>query len=327
MGKLRKVINRMRPGEDIGLDYTGQQGRQRTINADGSYNMERKTGKLFGNFTLYHWLITTSWTRFWMVAFGFYGIMNIIFASIYYLIGIDSLSGMHGMDKWDHFLYCFFFSVQSFTTVGYGDIHPIGVTSNFVATIEAFLGLMTFALATGTLYGRFSKPTHRIKYSQSIIIAPYQDGTGLQFMIANQLNSPLVEMEARINISWMEEEDGKQVRKFQQGKLQVNTINMFPTNWTINHPIDEESALHGKSLEDIARSGVEIFVLLKGFEETFSQIIYSRHSYTADQFIYGAKFKKPFYVNENGKLVMDLTKVGEYDLVKIPMPQSAEQNN
>lgn len=186
---------------------------------------------------------------------------------------------------------------------------------------------MTFALATGTLYGRFSKPTHRIKYSQSIIIAPYQDGTGLQFMIANQLNSPLVEMEARINISWMEEEDGKQVRKFQQGKLQVNTINMFPTNWTINHPIDEESALHGKSLEDIARSGVEIFVLLKGFEETFSQIIYSRHSYTADQFIYGAKFKKPFYVNENGKLVMDLTKVGEYDLVKIPMPQSAEQNN
>lgn len=109
MGKLRKVINRMRPGEDIGLDYTGQQGRQRTINADGSYNMERKTGKLFGNFTLYHWLITTSWTRFWMVAFGFYGIMNIIFASIYYLIGIDSLSGMHGMDKWDHFLYCFFF--------------------------------------------------------------------------------------------------------------------------------------------------------------------------------------------------------------------------
>lgn len=317
MSKLRKVLNRMRPGEDIGLDQTGRQGRQRTINPDGSYNMERVTGKLFGNFTLYHWLITTSWTRFWIVAFSFYGVMNLIFASVYFMLGPDSLNNVDQMTSFNRYLYCFFFSVQSFTTVGYGDIHPQGIASNFAATIEAFLGLMTFALATGTLYGRFSKPTHRIKYSKNIIIAPFNEGTGMQFMVANQLNSPLLEMEARINISWMEEEDGKPIRRFQQGKLQLDKINMFPTNWTINHPIDEESALYGKSLEDIQKTGVEVFVLLKGFEETFSQIIYSKQSYTADQFIYGAKFRRPFYLNDQGKVVMDLTKVGEYDPVEI----------
>jgi inward rectifier potassium channel len=285
--------------------------------------MERVTGQLFGNFTLYHWLITTTWNRFWLVAFGFYGVMNIIFASIYYWLGIDSLSGMHGMDPMNHFLYSFFFSVQSFTTVGYGDIHPIGITSNFVATIEAFLGLMTFALATGTLYGRFSKPTHRIKYSENIIIAPYNDITGMQFMIANQLNSPLLEMEARINISWLEDdENGQPIRKFQQGKLQVDKISMFPTNWVINHPIDEESALYGKTLDDIHKADVEVFALIKGFEETFSQTIYSKQSYRADQFIYGAKFTRPFHLNANGRLIMDLTKVGNYDLVSLPALQT-----
>ncbi|HWB64247.1 MAG TPA: potassium channel family protein [Chitinophagales bacterium] len=321
----RRILNRMRPGEDIGLDYGGQKGRQRSINADGSYNLERITGSMFGNFTLYHWLITTNWTRFWLVAFGFYGVMNLIFASIYYSLGIHSLNNLDGMDSVSRFLYCFFFSVQSFTTVGYGELHPVGLTSNFVATIEAFLGLMTFALATGTLYGRFSKPTHRIKYSKNIVISPFKDITALQFIIANQLQSPLIEMEARVNISWLEEgEDGKPLRKFQQAKLEVDKISMFPTSWTINHPIDDESALFGKTMEEIQRADVEVFVLLKGFEETFSQTIYSRQSYTANQFIYGAKFRRPFFVNEKGKLVMDLTKLGDYDKIIVNIPHLVE---
>ncbi len=325
MSKIRKILDRMRPGEDIGLDHGAQQGRQRTINLDGSYNMERRTGRLFGNFTLYHWLITTTWTRFWIVAFSFYGIMNLIFAAIYYFIGIDSLSGMRSYTPGLHFLYSFFFSVQSFTTVGYGDIHPVGIKSNFVATVEAFMGLMTFALATGTLYGRFSKPTSRIKYSKNIIIAPFRDITGMQFMIANELKSALMEVEAKVNISWVEDEgEGKTVRRFQQIGLEIDKISMFPTSWILNHPIDEESALYGKTLEEITKTEVEIFVTIKAFEDTFSQIIYSRQSYTADQFVYGAKFRRPFHVNAEGRIVMDLTKVGEYDLVEIPVAQLAE---
>lgn len=314
MGIIRNIIDRSKPGEDIGLDHSGQRGRQRTVNADGSYNMERITGRLFGNSTVYHWLITTSWSHYWLAAFSFYGIMNLLFAATYYLIGVDSLNGIQGEDEFTKFLYCFFFSAQSFTTVGYGGIHPVGKIANVVAVMEAFTGLMTFAITTGTLYGRFSKPVSRIKYSSKIIIAPFKGNTAMQFMVANELNTTLMEMEARVNISWMDEDaGGGPIRRFQQVKLEIDKIAMFPTNWIINHPIDEESILYGKSLEEINRMDFEVFVLLKGFDDVFSQTIYSRQSYVSSQFVFGAKFKRPFFVNENGKLVMDLTKVGEYE--------------
>ena len=318
MSKIRNAIDRMRAGEDIGLDRSAQKGRQRTINADGSYNMERKTGKLLGNFNPYHWVITTRWSHYWLVVFGFYGVMNVLFASAYFFIGTDQLNGMQGNDTFTRWLYCFFFSAQSFTTVGYGGIHPVGELANLIATLEAFIGLMTFALATGTLYGRFSRPVSKIKYSPKILIAPFKDITGMQFIVANELESTLMEMEARVNLSWMDEDEkGQPVRRFQQGKLEFDKIAMFPTSWVINHPIDEESALFGKTLEEIMKMDFEIFVLLKGFDDVFSQTIYSRHSFTAEQFIYGAKFRRPFSINQQGKLVMDLTKVGEYDLVPI----------
>ncbi len=320
MSKIRRVIDRMKAGEDLGIDRTAQKGRQRTINADGSYNMERKTGRLLGNFYLYHWLITASWSHYWLVVFGFYGIMNVIFASIYYFIGVDQLSGAEGSTPAIQLMHCFFFSAESFTTVGYGGIFPVGRMANLVATLEAFTGLMTFALATGTLYGRFSKPVSRIKYSKNAIFAPYKDITGLQFMVANETSSSLMEMEARVSISWMEDDGtGNMIRRFAQVPLEIDKIALFPISWILNHPIDEESVLYGRSVEEIKKMDLEIYVLLKGFDDVFSQTIYSRHSYLVEDFIYGAKFRKPWLINDQGRIVMDLTKVGDYDLVTLPV--------
>jgi inward rectifier potassium channel len=324
MSKIRRAISRMRQGEDIGLDRTAQKGRQRTINADGSYNMERITGSVFGSFNLFHWLLTTSWNKYWIGVFSFYAMMNVLFASVYYFIGPQYIHGIPEGDSWKMFAYCFFFSAQSFTTVGYGALNPISETTNAVATIEAFSGLMTFALATGSLWGRFSKPVSRIKYSDKILIAPYKDGIGLQFMVANELRSTLMEMEARVNVSWFEDEDGgSRVRRFQQVALEIDKIAMFPTSWVINHPIDEESALYGKSLEEIRQMDFEVFVLLKGFDDVFSQTIYSRHSYMVDKFVWGAKFRRPFSINDEGRVVMDLTKVGDYDPISLPLVMPA----
>ncbi|MBI3134537.1 MAG: hypothetical protein HYZ14_07640 [Bacteroidetes bacterium] len=314
MSKIKNVPDQTRKGEDLGLDRNAEKGRQRTINRDGSYNIERKTGRLFGNFYLYHWLITTSWKNYWLVVLLFYAGMNVIFATIYFLVGVEQLNGIHEGNWFTQWMYCFFFSAQSYTTVGYGGIHPVGETANFIAVTEAFIGLMTFAIATGTLYGRFSKPVSRIKYSPEILIAPYKEGHGLMFMVANELQSSLVEMEARVNISWSDvDASGRPVRRFQQVKLEIDKIAMFPTSWVINHPIDEESAFFGKTPDELKALEAEIFILLKGFDDVFSQTIYSRHSYTMDQLIWGARFRRPFFVNEKGKTVLDLTRVGEYD--------------
>lgn len=325
MSKNKGVIDRTKSGEDIGLDKSVQKGRQRTINQDGSFNMERRTGNPFGDFQPYHWLITTSWKNFWIALFGFYGVMNVLFATVYYLIGVEQLDGMPGGTEFKQWLYCFFFSAQSYTTVGYGGMHPVGEFANFLATFEAFTGLMTFAIATGTLYGRFSKPISRIKYSKNLIFAPFKDIIGMQFMVANEIKSTLMEMEARVNISWNDVDDfGKPVRKFQQVKLEIDKIAMFPTSWVVNHPIDEESALYGKNLEEIKALDFEVFILLKGFDDVFSQTIYSRHAYMTDSIVWGAKFRRPFFVNDNGKMVMDLSKVGDYDIMPL---KNAEGKN
>jgi inward rectifier potassium channel len=314
----------MKAGEDLGIDRTAHKGRQRTINEDGSYNMERRTGRLMGNFYLYHWLLTCPWRRYWLIVFGFYGIMNIIFACIYYAVGVDQLSGAQGSTPAIQLMHCFFFSAQSFTTVGYGGIYPVGRMANLVAVLEAFTGLMTFALATGTLYGRFSRPVSQIKYSKNVAIAPYKDITGMQFIVANEMSSSLMEMEARVNISWNEDDGtGTMVRRFAQLKLEIDRIAMFPTSWTLNHPIDEESVLYARTPEELKKMDIEVYVLLKGFDDIFSQTIYSRHSYMADEFIYGAKFRRPWTINDQGKIVMDLTKVGDYDLVELPVAEMA----
>lgn len=141
------------------------------------------------------------------------------------------------------------------------------------------------------------------------------------FMVANELDSSLVEMEARVIFSWNDtNDDNKLVRRFQQATLEIDKISMFPTSWVINHPIDEESIFYGRSPEDIARLEMEVFILLKGFDDVFSQTIYSRNSYTANQFVFGAKFRRPFHVNEKGKIVLDLTQVGVYDKVPMEVP-------
>jgi inward rectifier potassium channel len=323
MSKLRDRIERNKNKLDIGLDHQAQQGRQRTINLDGSYNIKRITGDTL-DFDLYHWLITTSWKHYWIVVFLFYGIVNAIFAVIYYAIGIDSIGGIVHTDGLHDFLQCFFFSNETFTTVGYGGLHPGAISSSFVASLEAFLGLMSFALATGTLYGRFSKPRPKIKFSPNAIIAPVGEMTGFQFIIANQRSTNIMELETTINFSWVDKENGEGYRRFKILNLELSKIAMFPTSWTINHIIDEESPMYGMTPADFIAKEIEAFITLKGFDETYSQTVYMRRSYTAKDFIYGAKFQRPFYVDETGQLIMDLRKVGNYDLVPMPGPAHIE---
>jgi inward rectifier potassium channel len=317
MSLLRDRINRNRNNVDIGLDHGAQEGRQRTVNLDGSYNIKKITGERI-DFDLYHWLITTSWKKYWLVVFLFYGIVNMIFAMIYYLVDAEGIHGVAATQGFSKFMQCFFFSNQTFTTVGYGAMFPTDLFSGWVASIEAFIGLMSFALATGTLYGRFSKPRPNMKFSPNMIVAPVGELTGLQFMLANQRASNIMDLEATVNFSWVDNNNGDSVRRFKPLNLELSKIAMFPLSWTINHIIDEQSPLYGMSEVDMKDKEIEIFVSLRGFDETYAQTIYIRMSYTWKDLIYGAKFQKPFYVGPDGKMVMDLRKVGTYDQAELP---------
>ncbi|MBS1593781.1 MAG: hypothetical protein JST90_05620 [Bacteroidetes bacterium] len=314
---LRDRINRNRNNVDIGLDHGAQEGRQRTVNLDGSYNIRKVTGDRI-DFDLYHWLLTTKWKNYWITVFLFYGGVNLFYAVVYYLCDAQGINGVSGVSGISKFMQCFFFSSQTFTTVGYGAMYPVDVFSSWMASLEAFTGLMGFAVLTGTLYGRFSKPKPLMKFGRNLIVAPVGELTGLQFIFANQRSSNIMDLEATVNYSWVDNSNNDGLRRFKQLNLELSKIAMFPLSWTINHVIDDQSPLYGMTEQDMKDQEIEIFITLRGYDETYAQTIYVRMSYTWRDLIYGAKFQKPFYVGTDGKMVMDLRKVGSYDLVDLP---------
>ncbi len=302
----------------LGFDNKTERNRKRTINPDGSFNIVRKND-FWHEFHIYRWAITCKWKTYWLVVLAIYISANFLFATLYYFIGPEYIVGIDG-DKSSQFWQCYFFSLQTFTTVGYGGLHPKGLLTNSLAGFEAFLGLMTFALATGALYGRFSKPEARIKYSANALIAPFNEGKAFMFMMCNNMNSNLAEVTAKINYSWVgEDEDGKPVRKFEALTLEYDKVSMLALNWTIVHPIDESSPLHNMSELDFKLRDVEFFVLISAYDDTFAQTVHSRNSYVAREIIHNAKFRKPFYVDEDGYTVLDVRSLGAYDVLSGPV--------
>ena len=238
-----------------------------------------------------------------------------VFAFIYYLAGLDHLMGIMGRNDFDKFMEAFFFSAQSFTTVGYGRVSPEGMVTNIVAAFEALIGLLSLALATGLLYGRFSRPVPKIIYSKNALIAPYKDITGFMFRIANKQKSQMVDVEIRVMLSIFENTNGSKARQFYNLKLEYRSINFFPTLWTVNHPIDKNSPLNGITETALKAGQAEFLVLLKGFDDTFSQTVHHRYSYTADEVVWGRKFVNIYGVDDDGNGTVALERISSFEKV------------
>lgn len=298
--------------KDLGIGTKDLSKSKRIINKDGSFNV-RKTGLgLVESFRFYHYLVSVSWPKFILIVFSGYVAVNLVFAFIYYLIGTEHLLGIIANTEFQKFEEAFFFSAQSFTTVGYGRISPYGMITSIIASLEALVGLLALALATGLLYGRFSRPIPKIIYSRNALIAPYKDIKGFMFRIANKQKSQMVDVEVRVMLSIFENTNGNSAREFYNLELEYNTINFFPTAWTVNHPINEDSPLYGMTETALKAGQAEFLVLLKGFDDTFSQTVHDRFSYTANEVIWGAKFVNIYGVDKEGNGTVALGKIGDY---------------
>jgi inward rectifier potassium channel len=293
---------------DPGLTTQFSGELRRTINADGSFNVKR-TGLRWRDANPYLMLIDTTWPRFLLVVMLGFLAVNFIFASLYLTIGIENLKGLES--DMGPFANAFFFSVHTLTTVGYGNVYPQGAWANTISSLEAATGLMVFAIATGLLYGRFSRPSARIVYSKKAIVAPYQDGTSLQFRVANARSNTLMDLDARVLLMTVDSSDGTLKRNFIDLPLERPHIYFFALTWTIVHPIDSASPFFGKSAEDLQKVSAEILILLQGFDDTFSQVVHSRYSYRHDEFVWGAKFLPTFKVDSNGDLVVAVDQIDE----------------
>ena len=297
---------------DPGLSTQFSGELRRAINPDGTFNVHRKGTRLRDE-NLYLQMIDTTWPRFFLVVTIVFLAVNVAFAWLYLAIGIGQLQGTES--EMTAFVNAFFFSVHTLTTVGYGNVFPRGPSANAVAALEAATGLMVFAVMTGLLYGRFSRPSARILFSNNALIAPYQDGHSLQFRITNARSNTLMNLEARVLLMTVTNHDGRLKRDFVDLELERRKVYFLPLTWTIVHPIDTTSPLSGKTAEDLAQMSAEFLILLQAFDDSFSQVVHSIYSYRHTEIVWGAKFEPAFSVDPQGDLVLDLDRVNELKML------------
>ena len=294
--------------QDPGLGEKYFRHTKRIINKDGSFNIKRTGGGL-GSINGYHYLINASWPMFLLIVFTGFILVNMFFAILYQIAGIENLVNARGENGISTFMNTFFFSVQTFATVGYGGIHPTGIMSNIISSLESMTGILSFALATGLLYGRFSKPSAKIVFSEKAIITNYKDGKALMFRVANSRSNVMMEMEANAMMTYLDKSNGQFTRKYYPMNLEIKFIYFFPLPWTIVHVINEDSPLSGKTEKDLEELEAEMLILIKGFDDSFSQTVITRYSYKFDEISWDEKFVRAFTTDEKGETIFDIEKL------------------
>ena len=317
MSKKNILVEKERDRQDLGFGTKMTDRQTRLITNDGNFNVKR-VGQSFGAWlNIYNRLLTLSRSKFSLLVFCIYLALNLIFAGFYYFIGVEQLVGVNMTNKHSQFWDAFFFSAQSLTTVGYGRIAPVGFAASWVASIESLVGLMMFALITGLLYGRFSRPNPRILFSKNAVIAPYFDTNAFMFRMVNEKSNQIINVEVSVVFSKVQEKNGTRSRQYYGFTLERKRVDFFPANWTIVHPITEDSPLFGETAETLSAADAEFMIAVQGIDDTFTDAVHKRHSYFHDELVWGAKFKPMLEPNGEESYVLDLRKTNDFDLVSL----------
>jgi inward rectifier potassium channel len=311
---LKHINKKAKNENETGLSAVSNLVGGRFLNRDGSPNIHVKGMGFFEKLNVYHTLLSMSLWRFLLIIVLFFISINIFFAGIYLWIGLNHLGGIQTNSAAERFGEAFFFSAQTFTTVGYGRISPLGFIASFVASLEALFGLLSFAIATGLMYGRFARPKAYIQYSHNAIIAPFKDGVALMIRLVPYTKNYLVNVEARLTVAMKVAEDDIIKTKFFSARLDISKASTLMSNWTLVHPIEQDSPLFGLKREDIAAAETEFLFFLEGFDESFSSTVVSRTSYTYRELVYGAKFKPMYHPSSDGlTTILYLDKLNDFE--------------
>ena len=249
----------------------------------------------------YHLMLALPWVGFYaLIAVG-YVALNAIFAMLY-LLGGDCLNG----GRAGSFEDAFFFSIQTFGSIGYGVISPKTSYANIIVTIEAFLSLLNIAIVTGLSFARFSRPTARVIFSQKALISPHNGIPTLTLRTANQRRNQILEAEAQVFLTRDERTlEGQNLRRFYILDLSRSRTPSFALSWNIMHSIDEMSPLYGLTQEDLVASQSQLIVSVRGIDETVNYNINARHIYGVYDLLWDHHFADVIHIDGNGDRYID----------------------
>ncbi|MBV8772550.1 MAG: ATP-sensitive inward rectifier potassium channel 10 [Deltaproteobacteria bacterium] len=255
----------------------------------------------------YHQLMTSSWPLLLLQVVVAFIVANCLFASGYLIVG-----GIEHAHQ-GSFADAFFFSVQTMATIGYGKMAPDGFIANLLASGEALTGLLAFALVTGLVFSKFSRPTARVRFTRNAVVSVRDGIPSLMFRMANVRANQIVD--AQIHVVFARQEhtlEGEEVRRFYDLDLTRHRNAIFDYSWTAIHPINQDSPLYGATAESLKVSDASIVVSLTGIDETFSQTVYARYYYDAEDVIWGARLADIIGHTSEGESFLDFTR---YDQV------------
>lgn len=314
----KKINPFLKPNNDTGFGSNPSSVGGRFINKDGSFNLRREGVPLLRRVGVYQRMLSVPMWRFILILLAFYLAINLIFTGIYFLLGPDQIEGIRAADSWCLFKEVFYFSTQTFTTVGYGRLNPVGDGANIVSSLEALTGFLSFAIATGLIFGRFAKPKAYLQFSELALISPFKGMTALMFRFATYKDHhTLTNVEIKVNIAMRVEENGRQEYRFYDLSLERTKVDNLPMNWTVVHAIDENSPLFGLNDKDIADADVELYVLITGFDEVYSSPVLQRTSYTYKEMKFDAKFVPMYRESDDGQTtILEMHKLNEFRMLK-----------
>jgi inward rectifier potassium channel len=251
---------------------------------------------------VYRWLLGLNWPRFAVFVAIVYIGLNLLFAALYSLQQ-DSIAGSTG-GHW--FFDCFFFSIQTLATVGYGHMYPQTLYGHIISTIEIMTGVFLLAVMTGLIFVRFSRPIARVVFSRSIVVAPLNGRPTLMVRVGNENQHSMVEAEFRIMFSRDEPLlEGGDFRYFYVLKLHFDRLTVFPAALTLRHTIDEKSPLFGATPESLAARRVLFLVSVVGIDPVIAAPVQMQKDYTWHDVRFGERFVEIYTELEPGRLSVD----------------------
>lgn len=231
----------------------------------------------------YHFMRTASWLRITVLFSGLFLGVNFVFALAYWFAG--SISNVDGLAD------CYWFSVQTLATIGYGGMSPTGTIANTLVTVESFIGIGYTALATGVFFARFATPSARVIFSRTALVTDYDGKRMLMFRMANARATAIVEATVHLYLSRDEvTASGERLRRIHDLELTRNVTPIFALSWTVYHVLDETSPLYGITPDTYQDGAMNIIITFHGTDDELASTVHTRWAYDVGDLEFDRRF-------------------------------------